>query len=112
MKKHLLLIGLILSFNSLADSFCTGKLSVVSIGRGGTVLIKGPGGLPYVYLCNTESKQNGVEPSACKTMYSTLLTAKAQDKPVDITFNPSISSCSGLTGWRYAANINWVMLKQ
>ena len=111
MKKYILFIGLSLSFNSIADSSCTGKLSVLSIGRGGTVLIKGPGGLPYVYLCNTEIKSNEVEPSACRAMYSTLLSAHAQDKEVDITFNPSISSCADLKNWGTAANLNWIMVK-
>ena len=63
-KELLFITGLISSFNAMADSFCTGKISALSVGRSGTVMIQGPGGLPYIYLCNTENKFNNVETSA------------------------------------------------
>ena len=111
MKKYLFIVGIIFSFNSIADTSCTGKISALSIGRSGTVLIQGPGGLPYTYLCNTENKYNNVETSACAAIYSTLLSAHAQDKEVNITFNPSISSCSDVKSWGAATNFNWVIVK-
>ena len=110
LKLSSFVIAVTLSFNSVADSSCTGKISALSIGRTGMVLIKGPGGLPYTYLCNTENKYNNVETSACTAIYSTLLSAHAQDKEVNITFNPSIPNCSGVQSWGAATNFNWIIV--
>ena len=110
MKKIIFISSLLFSFNSIADSSCLGKISALSIGRGGTVLVQGPGGLPSVYLCNTEYKYNNVEASACNAIYSTLLSAHAQNKEVNITFNPSIPSCSGVKSWAVATNFNWIII--
>lgn len=62
---------------AFADTHCKGKVAYLAIGRGGMVLVNGPGGLPSVYLCNVQNKVNNVEVESCKAMYSTLLTAKS-----------------------------------
>jgi len=52
-----------------------------------------------------------VETSACKAIYSNLLSSHAQDKEVNITSNPSIPSCTGVKIWGAATNFNWVIVK-
>ena len=95
---------------ALADFSCKGKISYLAVGRNGTILVKGPGGLNYVYICNLQNKLNNVEVEACKGMYSTLLAAKSQDIEVNITFNnPDIESCSSIKSWSVAKNLNWIM---
>ena len=104
-------IALLLSVATLpafADTHCKGKVAYLANGRGGTVLVNGPGGLPSVYICKVQLKINNVEVESCKAMYSTLLAAKSQDKVVNITFLPNIDSCSSLKSWSVAKNINWV----
>ncbi|UTZ25495.1 hypothetical protein HB761_01305 [Vibrio campbellii] len=111
MNKIVCLVGLFISvvtLPALADTHCKGKVTYLAIGRGGTVLVSGPGGLPSVYICNVQHKTNNVEVESCKAMYSTLLAAKSQDKVVNITFLPNIDSCSSLKSWSVAKNINWV----
>lgn len=111
MNKIVCLIGLFISVVTIpafADTHCRGKVTYLAIGRGGTVLVSGPGGLPSVYICNVQNKYNDVEVESCKTMYSTLLAAKSQDKAVNITFLPNIDSCSSFKSWSVAKNLNWV----
>jgi len=110
--KKLFLFVLFFSVEASADSFCTGKIKTLAISKSGVLLVGGPGGLPSTYLCNTETKINNVEPSACKATYGMLLAAKAQAKDVSITFNPGISSCSSVASWGWATNFNWVMFKE
>ncbi|MCG7563005.1 MULTISPECIES: hypothetical protein [Pseudoalteromonas] len=109
LKKISVSLVFLVSLPAFADSFCTGKVTKLGVGRHGVVYVSGPGGLPVVYLCNLQGKSNGIETESCKAMYSSLLAAKAQNKPVSITFNPNIGSCSGLSSWRYAPNVNWVI---
>ena len=111
MKKYLL-AGVLSAFSisAMADSTCQGKITYVGISRGANVLVSGPGGLPSTYLCDLQEKQNNVEPEACKAIYSALLSAKAQDKSVRITFNPNISSCSEVASWGWAKDFNWVLI--
>lgn len=110
MKILISLILSIMSFSTLADSFCTGKINQLAIGRSGTVLIAGPGGLPSTYLCSVNLKQNNVEVESCKAIFSQLLAAQAQQKEVNITFNPKLSSCSQVKSWGWAEGFNWVIV--
>ncbi|WP_148049867.1 hypothetical protein [Gallaecimonas pentaromativorans] len=100
-----------ISFSSLADTRCDGKISDLAIGHGGVVLVTIPEQFSAVYICSVVDKQNGVDPEACRAMYSTLLAAKAAEKSVSITFLPAISSCSMNKSWAWAQNINWIFLK-
>ena len=109
-KKVILSALVFLSFSSLADSTCSGKIKTLAISRAGTVLIAGPGGLPSTYLCSVNLKHNNVETEACKIIYSQLLAAQAQKKSVNITFNPAISSCSQVKSWGWAEGFNWVIV--
>lgn len=108
----MLIIVLAFPLGAVADSFCEGKVSKSGIGRSGTVILSGPGGLNAVYICSVKNEQNNVSVEACKIMYSTLLTAQARGKNAQVTFNPAIESCSGLQSWRWAENVNWVFLRE
>ncbi|GLR04321.1 hypothetical protein GCM10007906_19080 [Vibrio hyugaensis] len=111
MKTILSLVGLlalVTTFPAISDTHCKGKVTYLAIGRSGTVLVNGPGGLPSVYLCNVQNKVNNIEVESCKAIYSTLLAAKSQDKTVNITFLPNIDSCSSFKSWSVAKNLNWV----
>lgn len=110
LKTITLSVLVFLSFSASADSFCTGKIKQLAIGRSGTVLIAGPGGLPSTYLCNVNSKNNNVATEACKAIYSQLLAAQAQQKEVNITFNPAVESCSKVKSWGWATGFNWVIV--
>ena len=110
LNKTLISLLFLVSFSSYsADSFCTGEVVKLGVGRSGLVYVSGPGGLPVVYLCNLQNKDNNVEVESCKAMYSSLLAAKSQKKSVSVTFNPSIESCSSLNSWTYAPNLNWII---
>lgn len=98
-----------ISFSSFADSYCIGKIKRLAVGRGGTVMVGGPGVLPDTYLCNVHSKINNVEAEACKVMYSQLLVAKAQNESVNITFNPE-TTCTSVKSWGWATNFNWLIV--
>lgn len=110
LKTITLSVLVFLSFSASADSFCTGKIKQLAIGRSGTVLIAGPGGLPSTYLCSVNIKQNNVEVESCKAIFSQLLAAQAQQKEVNITFNPRLSSCSQVKSWGWAEGFNWVIV--
>jgi len=75
------------------------------------VMVKGPGGLPAVYLCAMGTTANSVKPAACRAMYSTLLAADAQNRPVAITFSSDQTSCAAIKSWDWATDINWVVLE-
>jgi len=92
MKTLFFLTLLSLTSISIADTMCKGKIEYMGIGRSGVLLVKGPGGLPATYLCNTEVEMNNVKPSACKAAHGMLLAAKIADKDVSVTFNPNITS--------------------
>ena len=110
--KIISIISLLLSSSVLAESTCIGKVSTLSIGRGGVLMVGGPGGLPDSYLCNVHTKNNDVQPEACKIFYSQLLAAQAQDVNVKITFNPGYSSCSEIKAWSWATNVNWIIVNK
>lgn len=112
MIRIVLICLLLLPLTAVADSYCSGKVNSVGMGRSGTLYLSGPGGLRAVYICSVKTETNNVSTEACKVMYSTLLTAQAQDKSVDVTFNPGIESCGGLQSWKWATNVNWIFLKK
>ncbi|WP_251359725.1 hypothetical protein [Kangiella sp. TOML190] len=111
MKAIIFVILLLASSWSIGDTWCTGELNQLAVGRSGTVFVQGPGGLKGVYLCNLNLKNNNVEPEACKAMYSVLLAAKSQSREVSITFNPNIESCQSIPSWTWATNFNWAFMK-
>lgn len=98
-----------ISFSSIADTHCIGKVEGLGMGKGGILYVSGPGGLPATYLCSVHSKSNNVETEACKVIYSQLLAAKAQNETVNITFNPA-TPCTSAKSWGWAANFNWVIV--
>lgn len=107
-----LFLGLIPS-QVLADQFCTGYVATVAVSADGKLGVSlKDNKLPFVYLCNLHSDYQGSTPDSCKSMHSTLLSAYAMDKEVNITFSPSNSaSCSDFPSWSYVNNLNWVYFK-
>lgn len=91
---------------------CKGSVSNLSVQLNavGTITLSLSGGPTYTYLCNVgEGSLNGVSPSVCKTMYATLLTAKATNKQVNIRFY-DYDSCSAVPSWGNAGALGWTQV--
>jgi len=88
---------------------CTGTVTNLSLqmGTAGTVTLSLSNGPTYTYFCNVgEGNLNGVSPSVCRTMYATLLTAKATNKQVLIRFYDH-DSCTAVPSWANAGALGW-----
>ncbi|WP_156804558.1 hypothetical protein [Gallaecimonas xiamenensis] len=110
MRIWVLLITLFSPTLAWADTMCKGQVNDLVVSRGGVVLLSGPGDIKSAYICSVVSKNNNVEPEACKVMYSTLLAAKLSDHDVIVTFNPEITDCSAVPSWKWAVGFNWVYI--
>lgn len=96
--------------NAYSEVDCVGTVDSLSmqLDSVGTVTISLSGGPSHTYLCDVDgtSARNGVSPAVCRTMFSTLLTAKATGKKVLIRFIDH-SSCSAVPGWASAGRLGW-----
>lgn len=115
MKKQLLILFLSILFSSTAAFAytCAGKVSGVSIeATSGHVLVEKIGPLSWPRLCSVDREYNGISPEACRTVYSTLLTAQTTQRDVVLWFNDgkdctqnSHTPWQTLTGWYFGPSI-------
>lgn len=91
MKNKLIIMSLFfLSFTASANSTysCTGHVDGVGLDpKSGDVLVKSIGDLLWPRLCSVKAEMNGVSVEACKTIYSTLLTAQTSNKTITLWFS-------------------------
>jgi len=99
--------------NAYSQVDCTGTVDNLSLQLNsvGTVTISLSGGPTATYLCDVDgtSARNGVSPTVCRTMFSTLLTAKTTGKKVLIRFQ-DYTSCSAVPAWANAGTVGWTQL--
>lgn len=91
---------------------CAGEVSSLSLqlNNVGTVTLSLAGGPAYTYLCDIDGPgRNGVSPQVCRTMYATLLTAKATNKKVTIRFYDH-NACSAVPAWANSGALGWTVL--
>ena len=91
---------------------CTGTITNLSLqlNNEGTVTLSLSGGPSWTYLCNVGTpERNGVNSSVCKTMYSSLLAAKAANKQVLIRFY-DYDSCAAVPAWANSGSLGWTRL--
>lgn len=90
---------------------CAGDVTNLSLQLDtvGTVTLSLSGGPSYTYLCNVDGSRNGVSPIVCRTMYATLVAAKAAGKKVSIRFH-NYNSCSAIPAWADAGALGWTVL--
>ena len=89
-----------LSFGSYgAATVCSGQIERLGFSptEGSLYLDIGHGVFKF---CSFKTTEVGVDPEACKAMYSSLLTAQAKGGTVDLYLNEG-SDCSALSGWGY-----------
>ena len=112
------IIGLMLTFlvsmsGSALAVDCTGTVNNLSLqlNSTGTVTLSLAGGPTMTYLCDVDgtANRNGVSPTVCKTMYSTLMAAKVSGKKVLIRFYDH-ESCSSVPAWDNAGSLGWTKL--
>lgn len=110
--KLLTCFGLLLNSSiSLADIDCAGTVSGLSLtlDNVGTVILSIGGGPANVYLCAVDGVRNGVSPTVCRSMYSTLLATKMADKKISIRFY-GYSSCTAVPPWADPGPLGWNQL--
>ncbi|CCN35785.1 conserved hypothetical protein [Vibrio nigripulchritudo SO65] len=102
-----------ISFNAIAANYtCSGKVTGVSIdAKSGDVLVERIGPLIWPRLCKVDNEVHGISADACKTVYSTLLTAQTTNKEVVMWFNDG-KSCETtakpwqwITGWYFGPKL-------
>ena len=97
-----LLLVAVMSLPANAAVDCTGTVDNLSmhLDSTGTVTVSLSGGPSFVYLCTIDGPAtNGVSPSVCRSMYSTLVLAKAMGKKVLIRFY-NHTSCAAIPARR------------
>ncbi len=116
MKLKLIVLMLTLLITIPGSAFavdCTGTVTNLSLqlNSAGTVTLSLAGGPTYTYLCNVDgaTNRNGVSPTVCKTMYSTLMAAKVSGKKVLIRFYDH-DSCTDVPAWGNAGRLGWTQL--
>lgn len=112
MKLVLVLVATtLMSGIAAADVDCTGEVTNLSLqlDDAGTVTLSLAGGPTNVYLCNVDGIRNGVSPTVCRAMYSTLTTAKVTGRKMKIRFY-SHSDCSTIPSWQNAGTLGWTQL--
>jgi hypothetical protein len=102
--------GLALLFCTSASAAidCQGTVDNLSLdlSTSGVVTVSLSGGPSWVYLCTIDAANNGVSPTVCRTMYSTLALAKATGKKVLIRFYDH-QSCTAIPSWAWAGQLGW-----
>ena len=106
----LMLLVMSLPANAVVD--CTGTVDNLSLhlDNSGTVTVSLSGGPSYVYLCTIDGvTTNGVSPTVCRSMYSTLALAKSLGKKVLIRFY-NHTSCAAIPAWAQVGQLGWTQL--
>ncbi|WP_061035160.1 MULTISPECIES: hypothetical protein [Vibrio] len=95
MNKLIAVCLVLLSFNVHASRYtCSGKVIGVSLdAKSGDVLVERIGPLSWPRLCKVDNEHDNISAEACRTIYSTLLTAQTTNKEVTLWFNDS-KDCS------------------
>ncbi len=113
LRKLVLSCLLLLSFEASAAYTCHGLVKGLSIEAGtGDVLVERIGPLQWPRLCKVDGEHEGISAEACRTVYSTLMTAQVSQKSVTLWFNDN-KDCSAashapwqwLTGWYFGPRL-------
>ena len=105
-------LSLLFSGSSFAAIDCMGEVTNVSLQRPaqGTVTLSLSGGPSFTYLCDVDGVgRNGVSATVCRTMYATLMAAKASGKKISIRFY-DYSTCSAIPAWTDSGALGWTIL--
>ena len=91
---------------------CTGKVDLIGSGINGDVVVRGPGGLQPIYVCNLmATTANGTSVEVCSTWYSNLLAAYSSASDVTIAI-PGSAACDSFQGWQYTTGVTWVFSRK
>lgn len=110
-----MILGFALSTNSWATYSCSGPVGGLGIEPAtGDVIVESLAGLAWPRLCSVSRSANGIDPQACKTVYSALLTAQTTGKSVNLWFDDDVSggncgthpSWQFLEGWYFGPKLN------
>ena len=78
---------------------CGGKVTFIGIGADGSLDV-GLDGLPLNVVCNTRSQGTwAFDVQTCKSVYATILAAKAMDKSLTIYYSDNSYTCSNIPPW-------------
>lgn len=110
LKKQtlLFLVFCFVSASSFAVTYpCEGKVKGVTIDpKYGHLFAENIGPLQWPRLCSVNEEYNGIQPDACKVVFSILLTAQTTQKSVKLWFSDGKDCSLGshpeweiLTGW-------------
>lgn len=65
------------------------------------------GNMAYQYLCSVSETYNNIKPETCKTIFTTILSAKMADKPVTFWFSDNSNDCTNANHPAWAEMKNW-----
>ena len=103
-KKISIVVLLCFPFVSHANFECTGAVSGVTLSPQGAVVVASLKDWSYQTICNVSNQSNGVNPEACKAIYSLLLTAQTTNKTVTFWFNAGDCTAGSQPSWTALAN--------
>lgn len=97
----------LMSFAMNANAYdCTGQVTTIQISPAGVVATSF-GSMGWVYLCSVNEVYNNVKPEACKTIYSTMLSAKLSNKKVVFWFSDNSNDCTNAAHPAWANLQHW-----
>ncbi|KGJ93326.1 hypothetical protein [Colwellia psychrerythraea] len=108
--RILALLILLISTSSNAEVDCKGKISRLALQINNGVVILGlVGGPNAAQLCSIKDTENynGVASEVCRTLYGTLLAAKASDKNTTIRFYSHDSCTTPELSWKAAGTLGY-----
>jgi hypothetical protein len=93
-----------------AVATCTYKVGNVTADPGGSVnvTLDAPGsGAAWQHVCNLNNTETGITPSACKAIFTTLLTAKTTQRDTLWWFDSPVAFTCTAPAWGNLRGLGW-----
>ncbi|MDH0863541.1 hypothetical protein [Mitsuaria sp. GD03876] len=90
-----------------ANYSCGGPVTYLGIDMLGDVTVS-IGSYPIHKICNFNGTNGRASAATCKSVYATLLTARATGKTAAIYYDENGYTCSTLPGWQFVPSVYFV----
>lgn len=94
---------------SWANYSCTGLVDYLGVDQGGAVVVALKDATPIHKICSIGAQGSFfMLPTACKTVYATLLAAKLSNRSMTVFYNENGFTCGSLPQWENVPGVYFI----
>lgn len=112
MKRILVLIICMVSFDVSATIYCSGKVRNIYINKSGDLIVRGSWRGDYTRFCNVNGTVDNVKATTCALWASYAATALKDKIKVYISYPDSAGTCTTLAAYGNAVSPIYFMLSE